>query len=196
VLNGSDYFLFYAGGPHSWIKDSINQLFKHQQNIYSDKSFYFLTIGGVGKRIQNINNSQTANVSISNFNDRYFHELDTVNFLASGKEWYGEEFSNMPGRSLSRNFDFTIPNIINNSQATLVTNCIARSVGASSRFDVKLNNQPLQQINVLPVGSSQYDLFAQQASATASSVLSQNTISVNYSFVPNSFNAQGWLNWF
>jgi Peptidase family C25 len=196
VLNGSDYFLFYASGPHSWVKDSANQLFKHQQNIYSDKSFYFLTIGGTGKRIQNINNNQAANISISSFNDRYYHELDTVNFLASGKEWYGEEFSNMPGRSLSRNFDFTIPNILNSSPATLVTNCIARSVGTSSRFDVKLNNQSLQQINVLPVGSSQYDLFAHQATATASGVVSQTNISVGYSFIPNSFNAQGWLNWF
>src|SRR6187401_3584699 len=141
VLNGSDYLLFYASGPHSWLRDSANKLFKHQQNIYSDKSFYFLTIGGTGKRIQNFNNNQATNISINSFNDRYFHELDTVNFLASGKEWYGEEFSNMPGRGLSRNFDFTIPNILNNSAATLVTNCIARSVGASSRFDVRLNNQ-------------------------------------------------------
>lgn len=196
VLNGTDYFLFYANGTHSWIKDSANQLFKHQQNFYSDKSFYFFTIGGVGKRIQNLNNNQATNVSINSFNDRYFHELDTVNFLASGKEWYGEEFSNLPGRSLSRSFDFTIPNILNNGTATLVTNCIVRSVGTSSRFDVRLNNQPLQQINVLPVGSSQYDLFAQQATATASSVVAQNNISVGYSFIPNSFNAQGWLNWF
>ncbi|TMI65873.1 MAG: type IX secretion system sortase PorU [Bacteroidetes bacterium] len=196
VLNGSDYFLFYASGPHSWLKDSTNKLFKHQQNIYSDKSFYFFTIGGNGKRIQNVNNSQATNISINSFNDRYYHELDTVNFLASGKEWYGEEFSNMPGRSLSRNFDFNIPNILNNSAATLVTNCIARSVGASSRFDVKLNNQLLQQINVLPVGSSQYNLFAQQATASASTVVSQNNIFVGYSFVPNSFNAQGWLNSF
>jgi hypothetical protein len=196
VFNGPDYFLFYANGPHDWVKDSANQLFRHRKNIYSEKSFYFLSIGGNGKRIQSINNNVATNVTITSFNDRYYHELDTVNFLASGKQWYGEEFSNLPGRSLSRSFDFTIPNIINNSNVTLITNCIARSVGASSRFDVRLNSQPLQQINVLQVGSSQYDLFAQQATATASATVSENNISVNYNFVPNSFNAQGWLNWF
>jgi len=130
VLNGSDYFLFYANGPHDWIKDSANQSFHHQKNIYADKSFYFLSVGGNGKRIQTVNNNVATNVSITSFHDRHYHELDTVNFLASGKQWYGEEFSNLPGRSLSRNFDFTIPNIVNNSNATLITNCIARSVGA------------------------------------------------------------------
>jgi len=41
VLNGSDYILFYATGPDRWSKDSINQRFIHQKNIYADKSYYF-----------------------------------------------------------------------------------------------------------------------------------------------------------
>ena len=196
IFSGSDYLLFYAAGPHQWNKDSVNKRFSHKRNIYSDKAFYFLTVGGLGKRIQAITNNLSSNITITNFNERYFHELDTVNFLASGKEWYGEELSSLPGRSLSRSFDFTIPNISSNVDATLITNCIARSVGASSRFDVKINSQPLQQINILPTGNGQYDLFAQQTTSVASTNISQNNISVNYSFVPASFNAQGWMNWF
>jgi hypothetical protein len=195
-FNGADYFLFYADGPHKWIKDSLNKRFTHQQNIYSDRSFYFLSIGGAGKRIQTGNNNLSPNISITSFNDRYYHELDTINFLASGKQWYGEELSSLPGRSLTRSFDFTIPNVLNNTDATLITDCIARSVGASSGFSVKLNSQPFQQINIPAVGSSQYDLFAQETTASATTTISQNNISVNYTFIPNSFNAQGWINWF
>ncbi len=44
------------------------------------------------------------NITINSFSDRYFHELDTVNFLDSGKEWYGEEFSNMPGQTVDKKF--------------------------------------------------------------------------------------------
>ncbi len=196
IFSGADYFLFFASGPHEWQKDSINKRFKHQQNIYSDKSFYFLSIGGSGKRIQTVNNSLLPNTTITSFDDRYYHELDTINFLASGKQWYGEELSNLAGRTLSRSFDFTTPNSVNNSNATLITNCIARSVGNASRFDVKFNGQLLQQITIPAVGSSQYDLFAQELTTIASSILSQSNISINYTFVPNSFNAQGWLNWF
>jgi hypothetical protein len=196
VFNGADYFLFYANGPHEWLKDSISRRFKHQHNIYSDKAYYFLTIGGTGKRVQSVNTNLTPNITVTSFDDRSYHELDTINFLASGKQWYGEEFSNLPGRTLSRSFDFINSNIVSGAEATLVTNCIVRSVGASSKFEVKLNGQLMHQINIPAVGSSQYDLFAQESTAIASTVLSQNNISVNYSFVPNSFNAQGWLNWF
>ena len=51
ILNGSDHILFYANGPDQWLKDSANRRFSHQKNIYSDKAFYFLSVGGNGKRI-------------------------------------------------------------------------------------------------------------------------------------------------
>jgi len=34
-----DYFLFYATGPMGWIKDSVNQRFVYQKNLYEDKSY-------------------------------------------------------------------------------------------------------------------------------------------------------------
>jgi hypothetical protein len=57
VFNGTDYLLFYANGPDKWSKDSINQRFNHQKNLYSSQAFYFLSIGGNGKRIAEINNT-------------------------------------------------------------------------------------------------------------------------------------------
>ena len=196
-LNGTDYALFYASGADQWLKDSVNQSFTHQKNIYSDKVYYFLTVGGNGKRIIRSSNAGSPNIIINSFSGRYFHELDTVNFLASGKEWYGEEFSNLPGRSLTRNFSVNIPNVVNGAALTVRTQCIARSVGAGSSFDVKVNNSSIQQINIPPVGTGQYDLFAQQATAYC-----RNTCHSKRSYyqliriLPGSFNAQGWLNWF
>src|SRR5688572_23808289 len=51
VLNGADHLIFYASGPHGWTKDSLNQRFSHQLNIYSDVAYYFITVGGIGKRV-------------------------------------------------------------------------------------------------------------------------------------------------
>ncbi|HRX93674.1 MAG TPA: hypothetical protein P5158_06150, partial [Chitinophagaceae bacterium] len=51
ILNGSDYILFYAPGSDKWIKDTINHRFSYQKNLYSDSAYYFITIGGTGKRI-------------------------------------------------------------------------------------------------------------------------------------------------
>ncbi|HTD95040.1 MAG TPA: hypothetical protein VK644_14545, partial [Chitinophagaceae bacterium] len=109
VLNGNDYILFYANGPDEWIKDSANQRFSHRKNLYSALSYYFLTIGGAGKRIATLPPINNPLVTINSSSGRYFHELDTVNFLTSGKEWYGEEFSNSPGHTVTRDFPISLP---------------------------------------------------------------------------------------
>ena len=66
-LNGADYILFYANGPDQWIKDSANQRFTHQKNIYTDKSYYFLTIGGNGKRMPQSPNNFSPNITSEQF---------------------------------------------------------------------------------------------------------------------------------
>ncbi|HEY0356651.1 MAG TPA: hypothetical protein VGC29_10625, partial [Flavisolibacter sp.] len=195
TLDGGDYVLFYAPGPHHWVKDSVNQRFSHRKNIYSDKAFYYLTIGGTGLRVGSQPGSLPASVTVNSFDERYFHELDTVNFLASGKQWYGEEFSNAPGRTLSRSFSLPLDNLLQ-EQATLVTDVAARSVNVPSRFHISNNNQPVQQLDVNPISTALYDLFAQQTQKADNFIPNQGTAVVTVSYQQGSFNSQGWLNWF
>jgi hypothetical protein len=196
ILNGSDYILFYATGPDKWVNDAANQQFTHIKNLYTDKAFYFINIGSNGKRVSNAPVQTGASISINSFSERYFHELDTINFLGSGKEWYGEEMSSLPGRSLNRSFNINSPNVVAGTSLQLKTNCVARSVGTGSRFDVRINNQLVGQLPIAAVGGGAYDLFVQQATATLNGIASQNGVDVTFSYVPGGFNAQGWLNWF
>ncbi|HRO70812.1 MAG TPA: hypothetical protein PK951_10545, partial [Chitinophagaceae bacterium] len=194
--NGSDYILFFANGPNWWQKDSVNQRFIHRKNFYSDKSYYFLAIGNNGKRVSTATHSFTPNTTVNSFSGRYFYESDTVNLLASGKQWYGEEFSNLPGRTLTRSFQTYVPGIVSGSPIQVITNCIARSAGTGSQFAIKLNNVSLGTIPVAAVGTGPYDLFARDATHTAVANISQSNPLISYTFTPGSFNAQGWLNWF
>lgn len=196
VFDGNDYLVFYAPGPDRWLKDSLNQRFTHQVNLYSDKSYYFLSINANGKRIATAPAFSSPSTSINSFSERYFHELDTVNFLRSGKEWYGEEMSGLPGRSLTRSFTIPIPDNVPGSQLILQSRCIARSVGAGSSFDVKVNNAAIGTINIPPIGSGQYDLFAQSVNAVHSTTSSGTNSVITYTYNPGSVNAQGWLNGF
>jgi hypothetical protein len=196
VLNGTDYILLYAAGPNEWVKDSVNKRFGFKKNLYSDKSFYYLTIGAGGKRVAVSAANSPAGLIINSFNERVHHELDTVNFLGSGKEWYGEEFSNIPGRTTTRDFNITIPGLQITQPVTVISNCIARSIGSTSRFDVKINNQQVQSLTIPGTGGGQYDVAAQQLLQTNSATVSQNNLIVNYTYLPGSFNSQGWLNWF
>jgi hypothetical protein len=195
VLNGSDYVLFYGQGPDRWIKDSVSQRFVHKKNLYSDKTYYYLTVGSAGLRIATQAGSLPAATSVSSFDERYFHELDTVNFLSSGKEWFGEEFSNFPGRSLSKTFSLPFSDLLQ-QQATVVTNVAARSVNVVSRFAVSVNGQQVQQITTPPIGTGTYDVFAQQVQQRDNFVLNAANASLSINYTQGSFNSQGWLNWF
>jgi hypothetical protein len=196
MINGNDYLLFYASGPDEWIKDSVNSRFSHRKNLYSDKSYFFLHISSGGKRIAPASIVTSPNLVVTGFSERNFHELDTVNFLSSGKEWYGEELSNIPGRTLNRNFSLSSPNTVAGSPCVLKTNCVARSIGTGSRFDVKLNNQLVSQLSVNAVSGGQYDLFAQQSTAIGVGHAAGNNFDISFTYLPGSFNSQGWINWF
>jgi hypothetical protein len=41
VFSGSDYFLFFAQGPHQWKKDSLNKRFAHEKNLFYGKGILF-----------------------------------------------------------------------------------------------------------------------------------------------------------
>ncbi len=196
VLNGSDYILFYAQGPHEWLKDSANSRFRHRKNLYSDKAFYFLSIGGMGKRVAASPLVSAPNLTVTDFSERVFYELDSVNFLGSGKEWYGEEFADAPGKMLSRNFSVQLPGQLLNAPVLVMTNFISRSVGSGSRVELRINGAGPVQAIINPVGSGTYDPFAQQATFSGNGNATQDKVDLQYTYFPGSFNAQGWLNWF
>ena len=129
IINGSDYIIFYTNGPDEWIKDSANLRFSHRKNLFSEKSYYFLSVGGNGKRITNAPLVTSPNLTVTSFSERYFHELDTVNFLAGSKGWYGEELSALPGRTLTRNFAVNLPNRVSNAPVLLHMKPISSSNG-------------------------------------------------------------------
>ena len=195
VLDGGDYVLFYAQGPDHWIADSTNKSFHHQKNLYSEKAYYYITVGGNGLRIPVQAINPGSGVTVSSFDEHYFHELDTVNLLSSGKEWFGEEFSAMPGGMLTRSFSLPFADILP-APASITTNVEARSVSVNSRFAVNIGGQSVQQIAVAPVGTSTYDLFAQQAQQTNQFIPVSNNPNITLTYTQGSFNSQGWLNWF
>lgn len=196
IFNGQDYFLFYAPGPHRWVKDSTNQSFRHIKNLYTDTVAYYITLGGTGRRLVQQTSTGTATVTVNSFNDHYFYENDLVNLLNSGKEWLGEEFNSNLGGSLTRNFQLNWPGLQTNQPLNIAASVAARSVGAPSSFTVSVNGQTAISPQLPAVSGGFLD-------PTASLLIQQNNIQVNQSaltiafrFQPGTAAAQGWLNWF
>lgn len=200
VFNGSDYLLFYAPGPHQWVRDSLTSQFSHVKNLYTEASFYFLEIGGStgspGKRISSLHYPGTPNALITSFNERYFHELDTINFLSSGKDWYGEEFANIPGGSVSWTFPVNLPNLDTSQPLTLTTTCMARSIGIGSKFNTAVNNVSVSELDIPPVTDGEYDVFGKTVQLSTPFNAGKSNLTVVFNYTPGGFNAQGWLDWF
>lgn len=113
VFNASDYILFYAQAPHKWKYNSANSTYAHQTNIYSDKTFFFITANGApGKRISNKadGNNLVADSSFNWFNYFEFHEDEKENICHQGRTLLGEKFD----QTLSYSFNHNLPNISGN----------------------------------------------------------------------------------
>jgi hypothetical protein len=196
VFDNNDYFLFYAPPSSKWEKDSLQQRFLHHKNLYTDTLFYYITIGGMGKRMQSAATIAPPTVAVNSFNERYFYENDLVNLLSSGKEWYGEEFGANPGVPLSRNFQADFSGMVNSAPLTLVSSFAGRTVNGKSSFTVSVNNQPVQSVDITPVSGYFLDHYATAATTSSNFTASQGSLTINCNFQPFNSNAQGWLNWF
>lgn len=195
IFNGADYLLFYASGPHDWVNDPVNRRFSHRKNVYSEQSFYYLSIGGTGKRIATLNTPFSPNTIITTFSDRYFYELDSVNLLSSGRQWFGEDFADGPGKLKTRSFTLSIPSVTTDP-GQITASCLSRSFGTSGRFNISVNNQATMALDIPPVATGPYDQFARIVESSGSFTNTQQQLSIRFDYTPASVNAQGWLNWF
>lgn len=194
-LNGSDYFLFYAPGPHPWIADTVNKTFRHQKNLYSDRAYYYIRVGSNGKRIQTQSAPPAFNNTVNSYHFRYYYEKDSFNFLSSGREWYGEEFSSLPGRSLTHNFIVPWPAALNGT-GEIRSELLARTFGTGARFSIRWNGQLLAQNDIPAVTNNALDIFARTAAVTVPITTASASNTLQLDMQSDGLGGQGWLNWF
>lgn len=192
-IQGSDYILFFSPGPHRWHPDPSNSIFQYQPNLYSDSVYYYLTVAGTGKRVISFPATGNSGTVVDRFVDRQVYELDSVNLLLSGKEWYGDELAQAPGKSLLKELSFSIPNLISGTSVSLRSRVLARSTGSGSRFDLTLNGGAVGQQFLPPVGTNRYDPFAIARTDLFTFPVSDPLLRLRYQYQPGSFGAQGWI---
>lgn len=194
VFNSGDYFLFYANGPHRIIKDSVNQGFTHQFNVYSDKSYYYLNFDlGAGKRIAMMPERTNANVQVDTFNEFQFYERDDVNLGRFGKEFWGDEMSYMPGTTLNKTFSFSIPHIDASSPLTLMTHTGSVTHSAQSDMKVYVNGSLVQSLYYAPFGDNYYDPVIQIRDQKTTINNPSSALTVETIFTPPTSDAVGYI---
>ncbi|HXH20004.1 MAG TPA: type IX secretion system sortase PorU, partial [Chitinophagales bacterium] len=189
-----DYVLFYGQSPHRWRYDSASQKFRHQTNLYSDFTCYFITTGlGPGKTRWTVQPSlSNPTITVTSFDDYIFHESDLSNLLTSGREWYGEYF-NFSASSYSFNFNF--PNLVTSVPVSLKSSIAARSTSQTSYFSVTANGQTVNTHSITKVGTNYTDTYAREDARENTFTSSSDQINVTVSFTNPSSAGEGWLNY-
>ncbi len=196
-FDNSDYLLFYAQGNTKWSLNANNQYFEHQNNVYTDSSYYFINVDkGLGKRMNQVSGSATTPNYITNeYDDHQLYEKDLYTLITSsmksGRNWYGEDFE----FNNSRNFDFNISGIQPNAPLFLKTSMALRS-NLAPNAAVKLNGQALYnlQANSLPL-NFETD-FARETNAVSSvnGIIASN-LSVNITYNKPNSSSNAWLDY-
>ncbi|MDB4198777.1 type IX secretion system sortase PorU [Polaribacter sp.] len=151
-FDANDFILFYAKGPHDWVLNTVKKTANHRQNIYSDKAYYFITVGSSnGKRItKKATNTTQASTIITSFDDFTFYEKDEINLIAAGTQWFFYDDFNIENTQT-----FTIPfsNALKNTAVSVKIRAVSASI-SSSLMEVKVNGLAYPALNFSPINSS------------------------------------------
>tara|TARA_R110001583_G_scaffold145635_1_gene297565 strand:+ start:8650 stop:12459 length:3810 start_codon:yes stop_codon:yes gene_type:complete len=180
-FDSDDYILFYAKGPHKWNAAEATNLneIKHQFNIFSDESYYFITVENTqGKRILNkAEITAPANQQITTFHDYTFFEKDEVNLFAIGQQWFGDSFNIENIRTYSIPF-----NSIDSSEDIIVKVRGVAESSLTSQMEVKVNNQNLFTVNYSANGGLTKAVANENKGAIS---ITENTVSVEVNYNNN-----------
>jgi hypothetical protein len=187
-----DYILFYGESPHSWKYQSFSLAFSHEQNIYSDSTYYFLNFDlGPGKRITEVPYLiESPDVYVNKFVDYVYHELDVHNLSNIGRVWYGEVFD----VNTSYNFNYSFPGIDLDSPAYFRAYVAAKSeVTTTFRFSEGNNDIMTANISGIP---STADTYARPYASHVSFMPSSENVDIGITYQKNISSSVGWLNFF
>lgn len=186
-----DYVLFFGESTVSWYFDGLNGVFRHKKNLYSDQAFYFITSDlGPGKRVTVLpQTTGLATHTVSRFDDFVAHEIDSVNLIKSGKEWYGEKFDLFT----SMNIPLSLAGLASGEEAVITAGVAARSF-IPSRFEFYNGSTALMVIPVDYVANSPNSYYARNASGSSTFVPAGGSLNIRVDYNQPQSGSVGWLN--
>lgn len=175
IFDASDYLLFFGNSADLVAHDPEKDFFTYEKNLYSDTTFYFLTIKeSPGLRISHKNSTVEGLPKVTSIKGVSIHEVDETNLIQGGRMWFGELFSSSnPSQTIS----FPASNIKENGEIKVGISVMAQGFSDTS-FDLGLNGLSLGNIPINDVpnstysrkGDLQYKEFAINSSLLSSTV--------------------------
>ena len=188
-----DYILFYGQAPNRWQFSITTNTFKHQNDLYSNKTYYFIsTDKGTGKSITDQNESLLPVTKTSSTYDALaFIDQDKINLINSGRVWYGDAFD---AYTSSKDYAFSFPNIDPSSSIIFRTDVAGASASGNMYLNFDANTTDLGTITLTPVEADFTETFAKAGSIETSFFSSSPNITIHLGY-SGSTSGTSWLNY-
>ncbi len=194
IFGPGDFILFYAHGPVTWQYKASEQIYLHELNSYSDYGFYFLTSGNGSPEFpaDALLQQGEPDYFTSSYDFRDYHEIESVNLIKSGREWYGEDFYTS---GTQRSFNFNIPGLIMDKPVKFSSELLAHS-SENSSFYIYGNTQLLDTVTIRYANTGDYTAtYAFTSNAINSFLSNSENVSLKYLYNRAEPKAEAWLDY-
>lgn len=136
--SGNKAIYFYSSGSVKWEYDVPSGKFVHTINLYTDKTFFYLSSDVSKSEAPNMKPSisQSDDVTVSTFNEHLLYENENINLVKSGRRWYSEEIF----KSAKKTYTFESPNVKIGEKAILTLAAVGGS-SSESYHEINVNDQ-------------------------------------------------------
>ncbi len=194
-FNANDYVLFFGTSTSGWTYVPAGRIHNHYINYYSDVNYYWLTFGGApGRRMtQQASLPDNPTVSPDWFQDLVFREDEQVNFLSSGKEWFGQSLNPGGGFTYMAILHGLVPGVPLRYRAR-----VALRSSSWGQFTIRESGDSLGSVVLPPVGMGVNDFqYASQGyiDVQPTPPISGETSQLNFSLTPAAATGTGWIGW-
>jgi hypothetical protein len=191
--NGQDCVFFYSTGSVEWKYDSQSGKFKHNLNLYSDSTYFYIS-SDISESIEpslSENLSSLPDTILNSYTACGYYEKENINLIHSGRKWFSDLITDLSQKS----YPFNFPDAIIGSKATVTIASAARCSNPSYLLlhynNTILDSIPFNSINISSEYTDYVDLkeidFQVPATENMSFVLNYNS---------NSGDGSSWLDYF
>lgn len=194
-IDGNDYLLFYSNGPVVWKYDTAKDIYSHEQNIYDNLVYYFITFGTAnGKRLSTKASGQGGSFdqTIDYYDQLFYRNQEETNLILSGRNWYGDQFKHENVQT----FTYDVAGLRTDLDCRLNSLMVAHATSNSSAV-VRANGQQLfGQFYDAVNGGHEYTYLDTPEPQVALFKPAGTTIELMYQYNKPNFEANAWLDYF
>ena len=196
IFGPGSSLIFYAEANGHEYYDQNDGYFKNEINLYSDTNYIYITTSAASRKTVANQNIPSPTDTLYDYIKVNHHERESINFIKSGREWFGENFSNNP---LTFYQNYTPP-IQKEPQVKIKYKVCTRSTNSfNNKVSLILDNDTVSYVEISKVSTiyyTDYVKFATESYLTNTYNNSgQDSLSVRF-FYHQTENTEAWIDYF